>query len=67
MADEVHEQYADTLSPPIALFITLFLMHALEAIVPRTGTTSIILFGGPACRDGRGSSVILATATEWIV
>ena len=41
LRDEVHEQYADTLSPPIALLITLFLVHALEAIVPRTGTTPI--------------------------
>ena len=41
LRDEVHEQYADTLSPPIALLITLFLVHALEAIVPRTGAAPV--------------------------
>lgn len=41
LRDEVKEQYADTLSPPIALLITLFLVHALEAIVPRVNGTPL--------------------------
>ncbi|QDZ10402.1 hypothetical protein [Devosia ginsengisoli] len=41
LRDDVDEQYADTVSPPIALLITLFLVHTLEAIVPRTGAAAI--------------------------
>jgi hypothetical protein len=35
LGDKLEEQYADALSPPIALLITLFLVHVLEVIVPR--------------------------------
>lgn len=41
LRDDVDEQYADTVSPPIALLITLFLVHTMEAIVPRTGAAAI--------------------------
>lgn len=41
LRDEVDEQFVDTLSPPIALLITLFLVHALEMVVPRTAAPAI--------------------------
>lgn len=39
LGDDVEEQYADALSPPICLLITLFLLHVVELIAPRDGTS----------------------------